>query len=105
MRILWLVFLKNYILENNVEKNGTILIFPDQYRKFLEYVNGDINDSELGEFMNNDWYSLNSNAYWYNSHLSSNDTYNGYWSWLGATLIKICNGSLDKYYRINNIPL
>lgn len=43
------------------------------------------------------WYDKHSDAYWYNSHLSPNDTYCGYWCFEIAALVKI--------FKINDTKL
>lgn len=46
------------------------------------------------------WYSKHSDAYWYNSHKSSNNTYCGYWCFEIAALAKILDID-DTTFKVN----
>lgn len=44
----------------------------------------------------NEWYESHSGSYWYNSHLSKNDTYFGYWCYEVAAIYKLLNLCCEK---------
>ena len=65
----------------------------DYYNPFEKYISNVMSDSDFISFINTDWYKSCSDMYWYNSHLSDEEVYTGYWCFLGTALliIKGCN--------------
>lgn len=97
--------IKGYITNKELKIDNTDLMFPDLFGIYVQYVLEKCPDIEFAEFMNNKWYLLNKDSYWYDTHLSSNDTYNGYWNWLGAALVKMCKGDVEVYKKCSYLPI
>lgn len=72
------------------------LMFREKYVGFVEFIKE--NDADkFTAYMENQWYDLNENMYWYNTHKSKYDTYMGYWCWIAAAILKIKqNPAKDK---------
>ena len=81
-----------YFYNKNGELQGDAasgLLLPKIYMSFATCLDGNLSAEELRFFVEHDWYDLNSDETWYNSHQESENSYCGYWCFLGAAIAKI----------------
>ncbi|MEY8356764.1 PoNe immunity protein domain-containing protein [Lachnospiraceae bacterium 54-53] len=102
------LFLKGMIKNKPVYSGEVKLIYPEQYELFLEI----LSDSDLSaaeekvvRFIEHQWYPLNKDMAWFDSHKNPNDVYSGYWCWLAAAIIKIKKMDKGKFVSCKYIPL
>lgn len=71
----------------------------ESYKAFDDMLNDKISSEEFLNYVNNDWYEDSKDRYWYDSHNSNENTYTGYWCWVGAAVAQIKNidASGSKY--------
>ncbi|MCH5249594.1 MAG: DUF1910 domain-containing protein [Lachnospiraceae bacterium] len=92
--------LKAYLYGDGQINDASLdLKYPDYYKVFAEYLDGIKDAEELIQYVNKEWYSSSIDMSWYDSHLSKEDIYVGYWCWLAAAVLKIkeCSISNEKY--------
>lgn len=65
------------------------LKYPEYYKIFAEYLDEKVDGYKLLNYLSEKWYESSADMSWYESHLSKEDTYAGYWCWLAAALFKI----------------
>lgn len=58
----------------------------------------------LCDYINNVWYQANKNSAWYDSHLSKQNTYVGYWCFVGAAIAKILSLDFKVFSDIDFFP-
>ena len=63
----------------------------ENYQTFDDMLNDKISSEEFLNYVNNNWYDDSKDRYWYDSHNSSENTYTGYWCWVGAAVAQIKN--------------
>lgn len=61
------------------------------YKTFDDMLDDKISSEEFLNYVNNNWYEDSSDRYWYDSHNSNENTYTGYWCWVGAAVAQIKN--------------
>ena len=71
------------------------LALPKDFAELDKVFKSPAKDSELLAYLNS-WYDNHSGYSWYNSHLSTNDTYCGYWSFESAAIAIILGISDSK---------
>lgn len=79
---------KNYIKNNKIVISDFRLKY-DNYKKFLGYLTDKVDFPDFCDFIENTWYSTCSDLYWYNNLKSKQNTYTGYWCWIGAAVLKM----------------
>lgn len=97
-----------YIRSGKIEMGNEKLAFPEQYSIYIEILNCDDVQSaseKLRNFVNDNWYELNKDMPWYNSHNKDSDTYAGYWCWIGAAIAKMKSIPLSDLSECNYIPV
>ena len=67
------------------------LLYKNQYEIYMDALTGKINCEEFVSYINDNWYDLNADMYWFDSHKKATDTYTGYWCWVGAAIAKMLN--------------
>ena len=81
-----------YVINQPVE-----LRFPNAYSPFTDFlVDKDI--EQFIRFMDDSWYHLNQDAYWYDSHKNQENIYAGYWCWLAAAVLKMVGMTVEGKY-------
>lgn len=80
--------LKSYSTGKN-DLSDKKLLYPDYYSAFYLYLKGKKTEEEILNYLENDWYNASDEFAWYDSHNSSENVYVGYWSWLGAAVLKM----------------
>lgn len=58
----------------------------------------------LHDYINKAWYQSNKNSAWYDSHLSKQNTYVGYWCFIGAAIVKILSLDFKNFSDIKFFP-
>ena len=83
--------LKGYFKNKKTDISSEDLKYPEVYAKYLDILSNESEDAakQLTQFLNDEWYSLNKDMAWYDSHKNDNNIYNGYWCWLGAAICQI----------------
>lgn len=81
-----------YVIKQSVD-----LQFSKAYDAFTDFL-AEKNVEEFNDFMNNKWYDLNQDAYWYDSHKSKENIYAGYWCWLAAAVLKMVGMTSEGKY-------
>ncbi|MDR1892937.1 MAG: DUF1911 domain-containing protein [Oscillospiraceae bacterium] len=98
--------LRNYIKGKEfVYSSGTIKF--ENYsglRKVFESADKSAQIERLAEYISEEWYGAQSESPWYNSHLSNNGTYVGYWSFECAALAIALSLDVTKIKHIEFIP-
>lgn len=99
--------LENYIKnsENLDEVNSGELRYPEYYNSFYQYLCDGIPTDELISYMEYEWYPSSKGLPWYDSHMSDENIYAGYWCWLAAAVLKIksVKHSKGKYIPVDLI--
>lgn len=102
----------NYIISNEVQYDNNIKdLNPYKYLKNI--FNAHDKDKQIDHliiYLKTKWYNGHSDAYWYNSHLSKEGTYSGYWSYESgaiAKMLKLNDSTLKNvsYYPYNLMSL
>lgn len=78
----------NMLLNND---NTNTVFYPSEYNVFIDYLEDKIKSSELKKFISDDWYNNCKDLYWYNSHMSEEKIYSGYWCWIAGACLKLKN--------------
>lgn len=78
----------NMLLNSDNNNND---FYPSEYKVFSDYLEDKISTSELKKYMSENWYYTCKDLYWYNSHLSDEKTYSGYWCWIAGACLKLKN--------------
>lgn len=95
----------NFISSNEIKKSSDDnLKYYNLYHVFMDALFNRISCDDFILFLNNDWYGLNKDMYWFDSHKSDNNTYTGYWCWLGGAISKILNYPTSKICNCKYIP-
>lgn len=100
--------LSNYIKSNNIDINGKELNFPEEYGVYIDILSNSDEESSISslqEFLNNEWYALNKDMSWYDSHNNRNNTYFGYWCWISAAVIKMKGLTVDCLTECKYLPI
>lgn len=63
--------------------------FPSIDGVFFNCLQGRVSPEELKNYLEEEWYDSHKDEAWYNSDKNDTDTYCGYWSYLGAAVIKM----------------
>ena len=71
------------------ESDEYVILYPEKYKVFANYLDGLMDIDELKTYMTSRWYDSCKDLYWYDSHKSSADIYTGYWSWIAGACMKI----------------
>jgi hypothetical protein len=77
-----IIFLTNYLEEKPIQYTNSQI---DYFNRLIE---SDYK-SEILALELDSWYKEHKDAYWYNTHESSRDTYYGYWCFEVAALVKV----------------
>lgn len=102
------LILKDYIKNKSLTPLAGNLQYPSLYKEFVDvFYNAslELSSQKLLQFTSNHWYGLNTEAWWYDSHKSPNNTYVGYWCWLAAAIIKIKGMDVKYFSGCNYIPI
>lgn len=82
--------LKEYLFRRKLDNGfSRQLKYPDYYYMFADFLDGVSGISDFLNYVANEWYDSSVDMAWYNSHLSNEDIYVGYWCWLAAAVLKI----------------
>lgn len=65
------------------------LKYPTYYIIFLDYLYNRVALSELVDYVLNEWYQASAELSWYDSHLSKENVFVGYWCWVAAAVIRM----------------
>ncbi|WP_461204574.1 PoNe immunity protein domain-containing protein [Clostridium sp. DL1XJH146] len=102
-----LLALTEYLIYGKIEKYQDELLYPSQYKQLLSILKEEDREIEktlLLNYINNIWYESNKDAAWYDSHKSNNETYCGYWCFIGAAIVKILNLDNKNFKSLNYYP-
>ncbi len=95
----------NYISSNEVKKSSDYnLKYYDLYHSFIDVLCDKISCDDFISFIKNDWYELNKDMHWFDSHKSDKNIYNGYWCWLGGAVLKMLNYPINRIVDCEFIP-
>lgn len=75
--------------ENTGNWGNSKLLFPDTSSVFLDVLQGSLTANDLREYIQNRWYEDNSDSSWFESDRRDDDTYCGYWCFVGAAVALI----------------
>lgn len=101
----WLMsFLLAYKVEgykNNAEK----VRFKKPYQAVKDIIEkGNNKENKLAEYLQTKWYNQNTEAGWYDTHKSKENTYSGYWSFETAAIVKILDLDAGKLAGVEYYP-
>lgn len=94
-----------YIEKGQIEiqhKQG--LEFPSIDGVFFNCIQGKVSPENLKTYLEEEWYDSHKNESWYDSDKSDTDTYCGYWSYLGAAVIKMKSFDKTFFEDVKYIP-
>ena len=82
--------LKRVLNKENVREHSDSgeLKYPKYYKIFLDYLYNKITLPQLEDYVLNEWYKESSELSWYDSHLSKENVFVGYWCWVAAAVVK-----------------
>lgn len=91
--------MKEYLQTGKFHDSNESLNYPQQYEIFRHFLDEKIDTDEFAGYMNSKWYNSCKEFYFYDSHLSKEKVYTGYWSWIAAAVLKMKNVSnIDSIY-------
>lgn len=88
--------LEQYLKTKKIEITDEDVLFPKEFKEFYDYLVGKKDKGEFLSFIKNSWYMSCTDFYWFDSHNSKEDIYAGYWSWLGAAILKMKDDKLNE---------
>jgi hypothetical protein len=101
-----LEFFKNF-LAGSEHKSGGDKIKYDAYAglKAVLTSTDKVRQAELlRNYVSNIWYSANSDSAWHDAHLGKQDTYVGYWCFVGAAIAKMINLDVNLFRGVEFYP-
>lgn len=81
------------------------LLFPDTSMVFWETLQGKKSGTELRQYVERNWYNDNKDAPWFNADQREDNTYCGYWCFLGAAIAIIMGFGKELFEGCPYFPL
>lgn len=101
------IALADYLKGGSFEIQTQELKFPSQYSHLWEFLKfkEDTDISEIISYVSSKWYNSCKDMYWYDTHISDENIYAGYWCWVAAAIIKISGKHLDNDLTYKYLPV
>jgi hypothetical protein len=74
-------------------------------QKVIESANKSQQTELLRDYIQNIWYTANSDSAWYDSHFGKQETYVGYWCFVGAAIAKLFGLNVDLFKTVDYYPV